>query len=115
MAKLSRNQARVKKHLRIKNRLDRTVPRIVVFKSNKNIEVQLIDDLQSKTLAMASSITLKLSNGGNIEASTKVGTEFGKKVKALKLPKVVFDRSGYIYHGRVKAIADAIKAEGVKF
>lgn len=115
MAKLSRNKARIKKHLRIKNKLDITVPRIVVFKSNKNIEVQLIDDQARKTLATSSSSMLKLSNGGNVEAAKLVGADFGDKVKALKLKKVIFDRSGYIYHGRVKELAEEIKAKGVKF
>ncbi len=115
MAKLSRNQARVKKHLRIKNRLDVTIPRIVVFKSNKNIEVQLVDDTTRKTLAASSSVGLKLVNGGNIEAAKTVGADFGDKVSKLKISKLVFDRSGYIYHGRVKALAEAIKEKGVKF
>ncbi|MCP4337133.1 MAG: 50S ribosomal protein L18 [Mycoplasma sp.] len=115
MAKISRNKVRIRKHLRIKNRLDITLPRIVVFKSNKNIEVQLIDDQVKKTLATSSSIMLKLSNGGNIEAAKKVGKDFGTKISNLKVKKVVFDRSGYIYHGRVKALAESIKENGVKF
>ncbi|NQZ29022.1 MAG: 50S ribosomal protein L18 [Mycoplasmatales bacterium] len=115
MAKLSRNESRKRKHLRIKNKLAATSPRIVVFKSLKNIEVQLIDDAQGKTLAVTSSLTLKLEKGGNIEAAKTVGADFGKKVAALKLEKVVFDRSGYVYHGRIQALADAIRNEGVKF
>ncbi|MCP4393499.1 MAG: 50S ribosomal protein L18 [Alphaproteobacteria bacterium] len=115
MAKLSRNESRKRKHLRIKNKLAATSPRIVVFKSLKNIEVQLIDDAQGKTLAVTSSLSLKLENGGNVEAAKTVGADFGKKVIALKLENVVFDRSGYIYHGRVQALADAIRNEGVKF
>ncbi len=115
MAKLSRNESRKRKHLRIKNKLGLSAPRIVVFKSLNNIEVQLIDDKTSKTIAHSSSIALKIAKGGNIAAAKLVGAEMGKKIAALKLSKVVFDRSGYIYHGRVKELAEAIKAEGVKF
>ncbi len=115
MAKLSRNKSRKRKHLRIKNKIAATSPRIVVFKSLNNIEVQLVDDAQGKTLAFSSSLNLKLDKGGNIEAAKIVGADFGKKVAALKLEKVVFDRSGYVYHGRVQALAETIRNEGVKF
>lgn len=117
MANISRSKARVKKHLRTRGRISGTAtkPRLNVFKSNKNIEAQLIDDVNGKTLAQVSSLTLKLENGGNIAAATKVGKEMGAKINALGIKELVFDRSGYIYHGRVKAIAEAVREEGVKF
>ncbi|NQZ65797.1 MAG: 50S ribosomal protein L18 [Mycoplasmatales bacterium] len=117
MAKMTRTKARRKKHLRVRSKISgtATIPRINVYKSHKNIEVQLIDDVNRKTLAHSSSISMKLPYGGNIESATKVGENFGTKVAALKLEKVVFDRGGYIYHGRVKALAEAIKEKGVKF
>ncbi len=117
MAKLSRSKARVKKHLRVRSKISGTpeMPRLNVFKSLKNIEAQLIDDVSGKTLAVASSISLKLKYGGNIDAAKLVGKDLGAKIKAAGIKKVVFDRSGYIYHGRVQALADAVRAEGVKF
>lgn len=114
---MTRSQARKKKHLRVRSKISgtATTPRINVYKSLKNIEVQLIDDTTGKTLVHSSSIALKLPYGGNVEAATKVGEDFGTKVSALKLDGVVFDRGGFNYHGRVKALADAIRSKGVKF
>ena len=117
MAKLTRKKARKKKHLRVRSKISGTpqIPRLNVYKSLKNIEVQLIDDVNRKTLAYSSSIILKLSYGGNIEAAKKVGEDIAKKIKSLKIEKVVFDRGGFIYHGRIKALAETIKEKGVKF
>lgn len=117
MAKMTRNEARKRKHFRTRNNIFGTPekPRINVYKSLKNIEVQLIDDVNGKTLAHSSSLSLKLKYGGNIEAAAKVGADFGTKVSALKLKSVVFDRGGFQYHGRVKALAEAIREKGVKF
>lgn len=118
MAKLSRSQARAKKHLRVKAKLQpstSTKPRLNVFKSLQNLEAQLIDDSKGHTLAHINTQNLKLNYGGNISAATKAGAEMGKKIKALGIKEVIFDRGGYIYHGRVKAFADAVRAEGVKF
>ena len=117
MAKMTRNQARKRKHLRTKGQIFGTAekPRINVYKSLKNIEVQLIDDANGKTLAHSSSLSLKLPYGGNIEAAKKVGEDFGAKVKALKIDTASFDRGGFVYHGRVKALAEAIREKGVKF
>jgi large subunit ribosomal protein L18 len=117
MKKTTRSKARKKKHLRIRSKISGTpeIPRLNVFKSLKNIEAQLIDDINRKTLAHSSTIALKLPYGGNIKAAQKVGEDIAKKIKTLKIKKIVFDRSGYIYHGRVKALADRVREKGVKF
>ena len=116
MANLSRNQARMKKHHRIRGKISGTakLPRLNVFKSLKNFEAQIIDDVNGKTLASSSTRSLKLSSGGNIKAAQVVAQDLSQKIKVLKLKQLIFDRSGYIYHGRVKAFAEALRAEGVK-
>lgn len=117
MAKLSRNQARVKKHRSIRAKIGNgtaTKPRLSVYKSLTNFYAQLIDDITGKTLASVSSAKIK-EYSGNIAAAEKLGTEMGQKINALKVTHIVFDRSGYIYHGRVKAFAEAVRKEGVKF
>ena len=112
----SRNKARQKKHLKIRQKISGTsqIPRLSIYKSHQNFYAQLIDD--SKGITLASVSTLK-ENGysGNIKAAEKLGHEMGKKIKSLKIEAVVFDRSGYIYHGKVKSFAEAVRAEGVKF
>ncbi|UUD37098.1 50S ribosomal protein L18 [Mycoplasmopsis californica] len=113
---LSRNQARQIKHARIRRNLSGTkaVPRISVFKSLTNFYAQAIDDEHGVTLASSNTAKNK-TYGGNIAAASALGSEFGKLLITKKIKKVVFDRSGYIYHGRVKAFADAVRKEGVKF
>ena len=86
-----------------------------MFKSNANIHAQIIDDVNGKTLVAASSVDMKLANGGNIEAAGKVGEEIAKRAKDKKIENVVFDRGGYIYHGRIKALAEAARKAGLKF
>ena len=117
--KVDRNSARVKRHTRVRNKVVGTsnVPRLNVFRSNSNIFAQIIDDEASKTLVSASSIDkeLKLENGGKIEAAEKVGELLAKRAKKAKISKVVFDRGGYLYHGRVKALADAARENGLEF
>ena len=117
--KIDRNKAREARHLRVRNKVTGTsnVPRLNVFRSNNNIFAQIIDDEASKTLVSASSIDkeLKLENGGNTEAATKVGELLAKRAKKAKISKVVFDRGGYLYHGRVKALADAARENGLEF
>ena len=90
-------------------------PRLCVYRSNKNIEAQLIDDVKGVTLVSSSSMTLKLANGSNIEAAKAVGKDIAEKAVAKGLKKVVFDRSGYIYHGRIKALAEAAREAGLEF
>lgn len=117
--KVDRNGARVARHTRVRNKVTGSscVPRLNVFRSNNNIFAQIIDDEASKTLVSASSIDkeLKLENGGNIEAAEKVGELLAKRAKKAKISKVVFDRGGYLYHGRVKALADAARENGLEF
>lgn len=116
MAKLNRTKARKQKHLRIRSKISGTAtrPRLNIFKSHQNIEAQLIDDTKGVTLAHATSKDSK-EYGGNVAAAVKVGQAMGDKIKALKIEAVVFDRGGYIYHGRVKALAEAVREKGVKF
>ncbi|MDO4963324.1 MAG: 50S ribosomal protein L18 [bacterium] len=117
--KVDRNSARCERHARVRNKITGTsnVPRLNVFRSNNNIFAQIIDDEASKTLVSASSIDkeLKLENGGNLESATKVGELLAKRAKKAKITKVVFDRGGYLYHGRVKALADAARENGLEF
>lgn len=117
--KTSRNEARKARHARIRNKVSGTseLPRLCVFRSLKNISVQIIDDEKGVTLVSASSLDkdLNIKNGGNIEASKLVGALVAKKAKKAKIKKVVFDRGGYLYHGRVKALADAVRENGLEF
>ena len=113
----SKNVSRVRRHLRVRKHLSGTpsCPRLCVYRSNKNIEAQIIDDVNKVTLVSSSSTSLKLENGGNIEAAKVVGADVAKKALSKKIKNVVFDRSGYIYHGRVAALADAAREAGLKF
>ena len=117
--KVSKNASREKRHLRIRQTLKGTAekPRLSVFRSNSQIYAQIIDDVTGKTLCSASSLDkeLKLANGSNIAAATEVGTLVAKRALALKIESVVFDRGGYLFHGRVKALAEAARAAGLKF
>ena len=117
--KESKNDVRKRRHQRVRNKISGTtaVPRLNVFRSNNNIFAQIIDDEASKTLVSASSIDkeLKLENGGNTEAAVKVGELLAKRAKKAKISKVVFDRGGYLYHGRVKALAEAARENGLEF
>ena len=115
--KVSRNQMRVMRHARVRSKIAGTpeVPRLCVFRSNKNISCQIIDDENGVTLASASSLSLKLKNGGNIEAAAKVGKAIAEAAKQAKITKVVFDRGGYLYHGRVEALANAARENGLEF
>ncbi|MBQ9181492.1 MAG: 50S ribosomal protein L18 [Bacilli bacterium] len=117
--KVARNDLRQARHARVKEKLVGTkeVPRLNVFRSNKNIFAQIIDDDARVTLVSASTIDkeLKLENGSNVEAAVKVGELLAKRAKKAKIKKVVFDRGGYLYHGRVKALADAARENGLEF
>ena len=117
MKKESKNAVRVRKHARVRAKISGTssCPRLVVFRSNKHIEAQIIDDVKGVTLASSSSVQLKLSNGGNVEGAKVVGAKIAEVAKAKKISKVVFDRGGYLYHGRVAALADAAREGGLKF
>ena len=115
--KESRNVARLRKHARVRAKVSGTAekPRLCVFRSNKHIEAQIIDDTKGITLVPSSSVQLKLTNGGNCEAAAKVGADLAEKAKAKGIEIVAFDRGGYLYHGRVAALADAAREGGLKF
>ncbi|BDV03082.1 50S ribosomal protein L18 [Candidatus Hepatoplasma crinochetorum] len=114
MAKNKKIESRNKRKLRVRKKIFGTdkIPRLSVYKSNKNISAQLIDDLSGKTLASSSTIILKL-DANNIENAFKVGQDIAKKAKALKIERIVFDRNGYIYHGKIKALADGVRKENI--
>ena len=117
--KVSRNEMRLERHKRIREGLSGTAdrPRLSVFRSNANITAQIIDDEAGKTLVSASTLEkdLKIKNGGNVEAAKLIGAEIAKRAKKAKITKVVFDRGGYLYHGRVKALAEAARENGLEF
>lgn len=115
--KESRNSMRQRRHARVREKVSGTAecPRLVVFRSNKNIEAQIIDDVKGVTLCASSSVALKLKDGGNKEGAAKVGADLAEKAKAKNITKVVFDRGGYVYHGRVAALADAAREGGLLF
>ena len=117
--KVSRNEMRKIRHTRIRENLSGTSerPRLCVFRSNANIEAQIIDDVKGVTLVSASSLEkeLNLKNGGNVEAAKVIGAEIAKRAKKSKINTVVSDRGGYLYHGRVKALAEAAREGGLEF
>ncbi len=114
ISKKSRNEMRKVRHTRVRKQISGTslVPRLNVYRSNKSIYAQIIDDTKGVTLASASSMKEK---GNNIEVAAKVGKAIALEAKKKKITKVVFDRSGYLYHGRVKALADAARENGLEF
>ena len=116
--KVSRNDARKVRHERVTEKMFGTseCPRLCVYRSNTNIYAQIINDENGNTLVSASSLDKDLKlNKLNIEAATKVGEALAKKAKKAGIKKVVFDRGGYKYHGRVKALAEAARENGLEF
>jgi large subunit ribosomal protein L18 len=110
----------LKRRLRVRNRLRKVAdgrPRLSVHRSNRNISVQLIDDAQGRTLAAASTLEKDLGVVGqnNVEAAAKIGAAIAERAKAAGIEEVYFDRGGFLYHGKVKALADAARAGGLKF
>ncbi|MGH9080231.1 MAG: 50S ribosomal protein L18 [Acidimicrobiales bacterium] len=112
-------ELRRRRHARVRRRVRGSAerPRLAVFRSNKHISAQLIDDDSGRTLAAASSVEggLRGVSGGNIDAAGKVGSLVASRAKAAGITAVVFDRGGFAYHGRVAALADAARAEGLEF
>ena len=106
-SKPSKNVSRLRRHARVRRKVSGTAetPRLCLYRSNKNIQAQIIDDVKGVTLVASSSMTLKLENGSNVDAAAAVGKDIAEKALAKKIKNVVFDRSGYIYHGRVKAFS----------
>jgi large subunit ribosomal protein L18 len=118
MAVLTVRKARERRHRRVRKGISGTAerPRLVVFRSNRGIEAQLVDDLTGKTLAASSSLKLKKSFKGNkVAQAAEVGKQLAENAKQAGVETVVFDRAGYLYHGRVKALADAAREGGLKF
>jgi|SRR5690554_2211407 len=117
--KTSRNELRKKRHLRIRKKISGTkeLPRLNVFRSSNHIEVQLIDDVNQNTLVSASTKEkgLNIQNGGNIEAAKIIGKTIAERAVEKGYKKVVFDRGGYLFHGRVKAVAEAAREAGLEF
>lgn len=119
--KISKNEAREHVHVRIRRKLRGTTerPRLAVFRSTAHIYAQVIDDSKGVTLVAASSTEKpaggKKSAGGNVAAAKEIGKRVAERAKENGINKVVFDRGGYIYHGRVKALADAAREAGLEF
>ena len=107
-----KREARLRRHTRVRKSVSGTteVPRLNVFRSNKAIY-----DTKGETLVSSSTLELKIKNGGNIEAACAVGKDIAAKCKKAKINKVVFDRGGFLYHGRVAALADAAREAGLEF
>ena len=115
--KESKNSQRIMRHKRVRKNISGTseMPRLNVFRSNTQIYAQIINDETGTTLASSSSVQLKIKNGGNIEGAKLVGADIAKKAKEANISKVVFDRGGYQYHGRVEALADSAREDGLEF
>ncbi|MCI8675010.1 MAG: 50S ribosomal protein L18 [Lachnospiraceae bacterium] len=119
--KEARSKVRVKKHNRIRNRFAGTAerPRLAVFRSNNHMYVQIIDDDAQNTLVSASTlqkdVKAELQKTNNVEAASYLGTVIAKKALEKGITTVVFDRGGFIYHGKVKALADAAREAGLEF
>jgi large subunit ribosomal protein L18 len=118
MSTLTTREARQRRHRRVRGRVEGTAerPRLVVFRSNRGIEAQLVDDLSGRTLAGASWLNLKKSFKGNkTEQAAEVGKLLAANAKRANVERVVFDRGGYLYHGRVKALAEGAREGGLQF
>ena len=116
--KYDSNKQRKRRHRRVRGKISGTpeCPRLCVFRSNKHIYAQLIDDTNGVTLCSASTLDDSFSGDtGNIEAAKKVGSAVAERAKEKGIEKVVFDRGGYIYHGRVQALAEGARDSGLKF
>lgn len=119
--KTNKNKARLKRHLRVRRKITGTAerPRLNIFRSAKHMYVQVIDDTKGVTLASASTLDKEvregIANGGNVEAAAKIGSLIAERAKAKGVSRVVFDRGGYLYHGRVQALAEAAREAGLEF
>ena len=117
MSTLTVRKARERRHRRVRGKVFGTAerPRLVVFRSNRGIEAQLVDDLEGKTLAAASWLQLRSFKGSKTEQAAEVGKLLAQNAKKANVETVVFDRGGYLYHGRVKALAGAAREGGLTF
>ena len=117
---ISKNQARLSRKIRIRRKVNGTAerPRLVVFRSNEHIYAQVVNDESGVTLVSASTLTMSRSQAGvhgNVEGATTVGREIARLAKEKDITRVVFDRNGYLYHGRIKAVADGAREGGLEF
>ncbi|MBW1914513.1 MAG: 50S ribosomal protein L18 [Deltaproteobacteria bacterium] len=122
MSKLSRAEARYKRKKRVRKKISGTpeTPRMTVFRSSRHIYAQIIDDISTKTLVDASSLSKEIRakkeiSGGNIEGASAIGKAIAEKALNKGIKKVVFDRNGFLYHGRIKAFADGAREQGLEF
>ena len=120
ITKADKNKARIKRHLRVRKKINGTSarPRLNIFRSSKHMYAQIIDDTKGITLASASTVDKELkdiANGGSVEAAAKVGELIAARAKEKGITEVVFDRGGYLYHGRVQSLADAAREAGLAF
>ena len=117
MTVLSTRQARERRHKRVRGKVSGTAerPRLVVFRSNKGIDAQLIDDASGRTVAAAGWLQIKSFKGSKTEQAAEVGKLLAEKAKGAGVEEAVFDRAGYLFHGRVKALADGAREGGLRF
>ena len=116
--RIDKNAMRLKRHVRVRGKISGTpeCPRLNVFRSNANIYAQIIDDVNGVTLVAANTLEKDFEGAtGNTEAAKKVGTVLAERAKAKGIEQVVFDRGGYIFHGRVAALAEGAREAGLKF
>ena len=118
VSKVNKNAMRLKRHVRVRGKISGTPerPRLNVFRSNANIYAQIIDDVNGVTLVSANTLEKEFEGAtGNIESAKKVGALVAERAKAKGIEEVVFDRGGYVYHGRVAALAEGAREAGLKF
>ena len=118
VSKINKKDMRLKRHIRVRGKISGTAerPRLNVFRSNANIYAQIIDDVNGVTLVSANTLEKGFEGAaGNAEAAKKVGTVLAERAKAKGIEEVVFDRGGYVYHGRVAALAEGAREGGLKF
>ncbi|MEK7292643.1 MAG: 50S ribosomal protein L18 [Actinomycetota bacterium] len=119
-ASSQRHSGRLRRHRRVRKKITGTTerPRLAVYRSNKHISIQVIDDLVGRTLASASTVEpdqRKLGSGSTVEAAQRIGTLVAERAKAVGIKEVVYDRGGFLYHGRVAAAAEAAREAGLEF
>src|SRR5215469_2122227 len=114
---INRSEIRKRIHARIREKLSGTTerPRLNVYRSLNHIYAQVIDDQKGETLASASTLALKLKTGGNVTAAKEIGKAIAERAKEKGIKQVVFDRGGFLYHGRIKALAEAAREAGLEF
>ena len=120
ITKADKNKARLKRHLRVRKKINGTSarPRLNIFRSSKHMYAQIIDDTKGVTIVSASTLDKELKdvgNGASVEAAAKVGALIAARAKEKGIAQVVFDRGGYLYHGRVQSLADAAREAGLEF